>query len=138
VTENNGTRLFTFKQGGQIITDPVAFSAKLRPDMSTPVVVGNRLFCVNNFLYCLDADNLSESWRIRDRALGDYAAIIASDTKLLVVGKGELLLLASDGSQKIISRQKLFNEKVNLYSHPALVGRRLFIRGEHALRCVQL
>jgi outer membrane protein assembly factor BamB len=138
VTENNGARLFSFQPGGQIIPDPVAYYNRLRPDMSTPVVIGNRLFCVNNLLYCLDAETLQESWRSRDRALGDYAAIIASETRLLIIGKGELLLMATDGSKQVISRLRVFNEKVNLYSHPALVGKRLYIRGEHALRCLQL
>ena len=75
---------------------------------------------------------------MRARALGDYAAIIASKEKILIIGKGELLLLATDGDQKIVAQQRLFKEKVNLYSHPALVGKRLFIRGEFSLRCVRL
>jgi hypothetical protein len=57
---------------------------------------------------------------------------------LLVIGKGELLLLRTDGGQQIIARQKVFGEKVNIYSHPALVGNRLFIRGESKLLCIQL
>jgi outer membrane protein assembly factor BamB len=138
-TENNATRRFDFDQSGRILVDPVAGNANLRPDMSTPVVVGNRLFCVKDFLYCLDVDgDLAERWRIRDRAIGDYAAIIASQDRLMVIGKGELLLLRTDGGQQIIARQKVFGEKVNIYSHPALVGNRLFIRGESKLLCIQL
>lgn len=137
-TENNGVRRFNFRQGGQIIPEPVAVYSRLRSDMSSPVVVGDHLYCVNNLLYRLDAETLQESWRIRERSLGDYGAIIASAKRLLVIGKGELLLLSTDGDKQILSRQKVFDEKVNLYSHPALVGNRLYIRGEHALRCLQL
>jgi outer membrane protein assembly factor BamB len=138
-TENNGTRRFDFNEAGRIITDPLAHNANLRPDMSTPVVVGNRLFCAKDFLVCLDLDDgLTETWRIRDRAIGDYAAIIASADRLLVVGKGELLLLNTDGQQKIVARQNVFDRKLNLYSHPALVGDRLYIRGESSLRCIKL
>jgi outer membrane protein assembly factor BamB len=138
-TENNGTRRFDFASAGRIVTDPVARNDNLRPDMSTPVVVGNRLFCAKDFLYCLDLDDdLAERWRIRDRAIGDYAAIIASQDRLLVIGKGQLLLLPTDGQRQIIGRQKVFDEKVNVYSHPALVGNRLYIRGESRLLCLQL
>lgn len=138
-TENNGARRFNFGESGRIVAEPVTANAKLRSDMSTPVIVGNRLFCVHNFLYCLDLENdLAETWRIRDRSFGDYGAIIASDDKLLVIGKGDLLLLNTDGRQQIIARQKVFDENVNLYSHPALVGNRLYIRGESKLCCLEL
>lgn len=138
-TENNATRRFEFGIGGHIHPQPVAVNRKLRSDMSTPVVVGQHLFCVKDFLFCLDLDSqLDEQWRIRDRALGDYAAIIASPQRLLVIGKGELLLLPADGKKLILARQRVFEQSVNLYSHPALVGDQLFIRGESALRCIQL
>jgi hypothetical protein len=68
--------------------------------MSSPVVVGDRVFCVNRFLYCLDlTKNLAECYRQRDPALSDYGAIIADDNRLLIVGKGELLLLDSHSDQ---------------------------------------
>jgi len=34
------------------------------------MVVGDYLFCVNKFLYCLDMkDDLKERWRMRDASL---------------------------------------------------------------------
>lgn len=138
-TENNGTRRFAFDDSGRINQDPVAVNRKLSPDMSTPVVVGNRLYCVDTFLYCLNLDDdMAEQWRVRDRSIGDYGAIIASDDRLLVVGKGELLLLGTDGNKKVLARQRVFEERVNLYSHPALVGDQIYIRGESSLRCLRL
>ncbi len=139
VTENNGLRRFEFEADGKIVPNPKRVYERLRPDMSTPVVVGDRLFCVKDFLFCVDlASGLKEAWRMRDRAVGDYAAILASETQLLVVGEGELLLLTGDGSDKIVARQKIFAQKLPLYSHPALVGRRLYIRGETKLLCLEL
>ena len=139
VTENNGVRKFDFNKDGRIIEEPVAINPKLRSDMSTPVVVGNLLFCVKDFLYCLDInDELNERWRLRDRALGDYASAIASNDRLLLVGKGELILLGTNGDKKIISRQRVSDESQELYSHPALVGDRLFIRNESSIKCLKL
>lgn len=136
-TENNGARLFRLRGSG----DPTMLASqhRLRPDMSTPVVVGDRIYCVNEFLYCLSLkDGLKELWRIRDPAISDYAAILATDERLLIIADGELLLMNVDGSRTIASRQRVFAEKIPLFSHPALVGQRLYLRGEHELVCLQL
>ncbi len=137
-TENNATRLYDFDTTGKIRPKPVAVQSRLRPDMSSPVAVGRRLFCVHRFLYCLDLDHgLNELSRLRDESLGDYAAILADKQRLLVVGKGELLLLDAAQPEKVISRRRVFEEHAELYSHPALVGDRLFLRGESTLKCLE-
>ena len=137
-TEQNGTRLFSFSESGTAIAKPVAHNAQLTPDMSSPVVVGNHVFCVNKFLYCLDIENgLKEKWRLRDEALSDYGSIIASDEQLLVVGDGELLLLSTSGNKTISARQRIFDTNDRLYSFPALVGNKLFVRGETRLKCIE-
>jgi outer membrane protein assembly factor BamB len=139
VTENNATRRFEFDADGKIRSEPVAVNDRLRSDMSTPVLVGDYLFCVKDFLFCLNLrDGLAEQWRLRDQAIGDYGAILASPKRLLVIGKGELLLLGVDGEKRILARQRVFDQRVNLYSYPALVDDRLYIRGESGLRCVRL
>lgn len=138
-TENNGCRVYAFEPTGIIRQEPVARNNRLRTDMSTPVVVGDRLFCVKDFLVCLDlSDELNERFRIRDESIGDYAAIVASDSHLLIAGNGELLLLRSSDEGRIISRLKVFDEEVELYSHFAIAGNRIFIRGEQKLVCLEL
>lgn len=138
-TESNGTRLFGFHDDGKIKAEPVSTNRKLAPSMSTPIVVNDRVYCVDQFLYCLNAEEgLQEEWRLRDPAFGDYAAMFASDKHLLIVGRGELLLLKADGSKKIVSRQKIFDQQLEIYSHPALVGQYLYVRGENSLKCIRL
>lgn len=137
-TENNGTRSIAFDNSDGTPSKIVATTMNLRTDMSTPIVVGNYIYCVKDFLFCLDATDLSEKWRIRDRALGDYAATFATEEQVLVVGKGDLLLLRADGTKKIISRCKVFDEPQVLYSHPAIYRNRMYIRGEHQLKCIKL
>lgn len=138
-TENNGTRLFDFDSAGKIVPEPVAMNRKLKPNMSSPVLVGKLLYCVDRYLYCLDtSDRLAEVWRLRDPAFADYCAIVASREKLLVIGTGELILMRADGSKEILGRQRVFDEDAEIYSHPALVGNRLYIRGESSLKCVAL
>lgn len=138
-TEQNGTRIFEFNPIGEAKPEPVAQNTQLTPDMSSPVIVGNFAFCVNKFLYCLDIQNgLKERWRLRDNALSAYASIIASQDRLLVVGDGELLLFDTNGDKNIIARQRIFDANDRLYSFPALVGNRLYIRGESRLRCIEL
>lgn len=138
-TENNGTRVYGFDEGGLPKSEPWAHNRNLKPDMSSPVAVRDRLFCVDRFLYCFDTrDGLTELWRMRDSALSEYSSVIASEDRLLVVGDGELIMMPADGTQKVISRQRIFPEKLPVYSHPALWDGRLYIRGESSVVCVQL
>ena len=137
-TEQNGTRVFGFNDMGEANPEPVARNTQLTPDMSSPVIVVNYVFCVNKFLYCLDIQNgLKERWRIRDSALSAYGSIIASSDRLLVVADGELLLLNTNGDKTIVARQRIFDANDRLYSFPALVRNRLFVRGESHLRCIE-
>ena len=139
-TENNGTRIYRFKSGGVIDPKPVAHNRRVKPDTSTPVVVNGRVYCVNKLLWCLDCKNgLKEVWKTRDSALSKHGAIIASDTRLLVIGDGHMLLVdAKADTPKVLSRVKLFDEKTRLYSHPAIIGSKLFIRGEDRIKCLDL
>ncbi|RIK73274.1 MAG: hypothetical protein DCC67_18085 [Planctomycetota bacterium] len=144
VSENNGARLYAFDEKGTIRREPVAVFGDLRPDMSTPVVVGGRVFCVWDKLYCLDATSLKKRWIGEDDALADYAPVIASEDRLLILGRGgELLLVdAQADSFRIISRLRLFEDELereaNPFAHPALVGTRLYVRGERELACIEL
>jgi outer membrane protein assembly factor BamB len=143
--ETYGSRLYSFSEQGTINPEPIAASNKLRPDMSTPVAVGDRVFCVWSKLYCLNAaDGLQPVWIGRDAALGDYAPIIASADRLLIYGRGgELLLIDATADEfRIVARQKVFDEPqdrdADPFAHPALVGSRLYLRGERELVCLEL
>lgn len=144
-TEGNATRLYAFDDYGRIVDQPIAVQPQLAPDMSTPVVVGRRLFCVCGRLYCLDLDNnLAVIWEGDDAAFGDYAPIVADDQHLLILGHGgELLLVDALADQlRVVDRRFLFDDEATreaeLYSHPAIVGTKLFVRGETALACFDL
>ncbi|TWU30863.1 PQQ-like beta-propeller repeat protein [Novipirellula artificiosorum] len=137
-TEGNGIRLYGFGAAGKLGSQWQARNLRLRTDMSSPVIVQGQLYCVKDFLFCLDLDEgLKEKWRLRDSSLSDYAAIVASEDRLLVVANGELLLLPADGTNQIVSRQRVFEESIPIYSHPALVGRRIFLRGETKMVCLE-
>jgi outer membrane protein assembly factor BamB len=144
-TENNATRLYSFDNKGHINTEPDATNKDLAPDISTPIVVGRRLLCINAHLYCLDLDNqLKPLWIADDEAFGDSAPLIASDNRLLVLGLGgEILLIdPAQSSLRIVSRLSLFEDsrskRTQLLSYPALIGARLYVRGENELVCVDI
>jgi hypothetical protein len=144
-TENNFTRLYGFDSEGRIVEKPEATNRELRPDISTPIVVGNRVFCVNNHLYCLDLkNNLRNAWVGDDDAFGNCAPLIASDNRLLILGLGGELLLINPKADKfkVTSRLALFDnsrsKRTELLSHPALVRSRLYLRGESELICADI
>jgi hypothetical protein len=139
-TENNGTRLYRFDDSGRIISRPAASFADLSPTTVSPVLTCGRLFGTHPGLRCLDVQKgLKPVWE-REEALGDHATLIADDERVLVITlAGELILL--DGKADtcaIISRLRLFDDDVEVYSHPALVGTRLYARGGSSVVCVDL
>jgi outer membrane protein assembly factor BamB len=143
-SENNGTRLYDFDDRGQIIPEPKAINDRLAPDMSSPVVVGNRAYCVCLDMFCLDlANDLKPIWVGQDKAFCDYSPLIASEERILAVGEGgELILVDAKSDEfRIVSRLHLFDpkeSKAEVLSHPALVGTRLYFRGERELLSVDL
>ena len=141
-TENNGTRLYRFDDSGRIIPKPVGQYRGLAPDTSSPTVTGGRVFGAHGGLHCLDARNgLRPIWQSDDDGtLGDYASLIADDRRVLVVTMGgELILLdATANACAIVSRLRVFEDDVEVYSHPALVGTRLYIRGGDSVVCIDL
>ncbi|MEI6072276.1 MAG: PQQ-binding-like beta-propeller repeat protein [Verrucomicrobiae bacterium] len=140
-TENNGTRLYGFDDSGKIIPQPLGDYAGLSPDTATPVVTGGRVFGAHLGLHCLDArQHLKRVWQWKDDNFGDHASFIADGERVLVITlSGELLLLAAGADHcEIISRLRVFEDDVEIYSHPAAVGNKLFIRGGSIVACVDL
>ena len=65
--------------------------------------------------------------------------IFAAVLSIVITLAGELILLdARANTCAIISRLRLFDEDVEIYSHPALVGTRLYARGGSSVVCVDL
>jgi ABC-type phosphate/phosphonate transport system substrate-binding protein/outer membrane protein assembly factor BamB len=142
VSENNYARLYDFNGSGKIIERPSAVYDRLSPDMSSPVVIGSRAFCIQDGLYCLDvANGLRPIWIGEDKAIGDYGPLIASEDRLLTIGLGgELLLIDSMADTfRIVSRFQPFAgaRSTQLLGYPALVGSRLYLRGSYELICVE-
>ena len=139
--ENNGTRLYQFKANGEIDPKPVAKHRDLSPDSHTPVVVGNRVFGIWSRFYCLDLKSgLEQVWDSDDRAFGKYGVLVASEKRVLAITlEGELILLDPLAAKfDPISRGKVFADEAGLYSHPAFVGTRMYVRGSSSLVCVEL
>jgi hypothetical protein len=141
-TENNGTRLYRFDRSGRIVPEPVAMSDALAPDTSTPVFIHNRIYCVSRGLYCLAlGGGLEELWKQRDEAFGDYATAMGGNGRVLVIGTGGRLVLvdATSPQYREVARLRVLDDSdTDVYSHPAIVGKRLYIRGAASLSCIDL
>ena len=140
-TENNATRIYAFDPAGKITPRPLGDYADLSPDTASPVAVKHRIVGTHHGLHCLDVrQNLKPVWKLEDDEIGEHASLFASDDRVLIVTLGgELILLgAAEGSCQLLSRVRVFEEDVEVYSHPALVGTRLYIRGGSAVGCVEL
>jgi len=140
-TENNGARLYEFDASGRINPVPVAQNRRLAPDTSTPVAIDGLVFGCFRGLHCLDLnDNLRTLYSADGGgAFNDYTALIAGNSRILAVTvKGELILLkAAREKFTPVSRLRLF-EGTEIWSHPALVGDRLYIRSMKEICCFLL
>lgn len=140
-TENNGTRFYSCASS-KIACQPTAAFADLKPETATPVVANNRLFgSTHQTLFCLDiANGLKPIWQHDENSLGDHSAFIADNDRVLIISLiGELILLdAKATNYTVLSRLRLFEDDVELYSHPALVGSRLYARAGSTLACFDL
>jgi ABC-type phosphate/phosphonate transport system substrate-binding protein/outer membrane protein assembly factor BamB len=130
-TENNGTRLYGFDHNGQIRPVPVAQTRDLAPDTSTPVAIDGLVFGCWRGLFCLDLnDRLRTLYSTEgDGAFREYAAFIAGKGRVLAVTVGGEMVLfqAARDAFTPIGRLRVF-EGAEVWSHPALVGNRLYIR----------
>lgn len=129
-TENNGTRRYSFAQGGQINGEPLQVNPDLTPDSHTPVRSGKRLFGIWNELWILDLESLKTVHSDAADEFGVYGSLVASDTRLLcLTANGELLLIATDlAVPKIVSRHNLAAPGVDVLSHPAVAGTDVYLR----------
>jgi hypothetical protein len=119
----------------------LAVNLDLAPDSSTPVVIAGKAFGCWGELFCLDVNSgLDVLWSGQDEAFEDYVSIIGNRERLLITSaKGELLLVrAAAEKYDLISRLRLFGEQSEVLSHPALAGRRLYIRGGSTVCCLDL
>jgi hypothetical protein len=84
--------------------------------------------------------DLESIWTSDDRAYDCYASILATDDRLLVATlEGEVMLLdANSDKARELSRWRLFPEEQAGYAHPALVGTRLYLRGNMSIICIEL
>jgi outer membrane protein assembly factor BamB len=138
--ENNGTKRFRFGKEGRIEEKPEAHYAKLAPDTHTPVVTAGRVFGAWNGLHCLKLENLESVWLRRDAVFQKYLALVASEERVLAITfSGELILFdAKSDSSKEVNRLKIIDDADAIYAHPAIIGTRIYLRGENELLCVEL
>ncbi len=140
-TEIGGTRIFTFDDRGVIKPKPLAENQDLAPDSHTPVLTAGRIFGVWQNFYCLDVNQgLEEIYKSTDIAYSEYATILASPTRVLVFTQNaDVILLDAEASKYTEkSRWKLWPKEAGLYSHPAIAGEHLFVRGSRELLCIDL
>ena len=140
-TENNGMRLYSFDDAGKIVPEPVGPNFDLASDTATAVVVGGKVVGCFGDLYLLDPQRKLETIDVlENRAFEDFATVIASGDRVLVTtGTGRLVLVRCDGKTlEMLGETSLLDDGSEVYSHPALVGRRLMVRGATHIVCVRL
>ncbi len=144
-TENNGTRLYEFDAEGKIVPEPLALNEDLVPDTSTPAIQNGLVLGSCFSLMCLDLnDELKTVWEHDEKPFGDYASILSGNGHFFVTTQmGTIALVKADRSGfRSVGSLNLFEEVADtdrdVWSHPVLIGNRLYIRNMLAVYCFLL
>ena len=145
-TEMNGTRLHAFRADGTIDPKPLGQRREPAPDMATPVMHGRRMFCAHEKLFVLECTprGLAEAGAPQSGPFATYAAAVAGPASVLVIGNnGQLVMHDVVPGRREPTRLAAFEDASDennnpVFSHPAFVGTRMFIRGDNELICVEL
>jgi len=138
-SENNGTRLYEFNDDGTIAPEPIAVNMDLTPDCHTPVAFNGLVFgCAGGKLFCLDIDDgLKQRWSGQDDGFYDYLTIIAGNSRVLVTTiEGQLMLIEAVADEYTLNRKLVLFEDNEIWSHPALIGNRIYIRNDKEICCL--
>jgi outer membrane protein assembly factor BamB/ABC-type phosphate/phosphonate transport system substrate-binding protein len=142
-TEMNGLRMYRFDTQGRIIEQPVASSQEQFPTSASPVVVGNHLIGFDGWTTCHDLnDGLKLTYKSPTRSEDDHVSFLASSKRALGLGAGGKLTLYSLVNQQLakVSELRPFDQNVGLeiWSYPAVVGNRLYLRAQDRVHCLLL
>jgi outer membrane protein assembly factor BamB len=145
-TENNGTRLYGFREAGRIIQEPLEYNELLGPDTATPVVVNGLLIGIDSNLRCLDLSaGLKTLWGYGKDPFKDYVTfIVGGQGQVLAASqRGDLLLMRPDRTgPNIQASYPLFDDVPetdrDVWPHPALVKNRLYVRNGLGVNCFLL
>jgi len=143
-TENNGTRLYGFDGDGRILPAPVFASADLRPQISTPVLIGSRLWGQDaGGLHVLGIGRGLRLLGSNDGdAARDYAAFVVGADRLLVVFKdGSIALAAADALPATLAPRAVFPAETDegateCWSAPLVLERRIYLRSQSEIVCL--
>ncbi len=119
----------------------------LASQYATPIEVDGRLYCIDGRddvppadFKCIDRRTGRLLWKERDFG---YGTMLLADGKLLVVKTdGELVLVRPDPTGlEVLARARPFAADPAggaVRALPALAGRRLYLRDDHTLRCLEV
>lgn len=133
-TDDEDTRLYAFDKKGKLIPTPIADNEDFAAEMATPTVQGELLLGICEGLICLDPKaKLKTLWIAEDiDAFYGLGHIVAASDRAIVFGEdGTMVLVRADRKKcTILGKVKLCGQT---WSHPAPVGRRIYIRDEKFL-----
>jgi hypothetical protein len=139
--ENNGTLMLGFDQSGKIKPEPLGAMRELSPEYHSPAIWQDRLIGVWGIMFVADLKHELQELAINnDGAFDNFTTIIVGPDRLLMTTSvGDLLLLdPRTVSPRIINRVSISNDETAMFSFPAIVGKRLYVRTTTQLLCLRL
>jgi outer membrane protein assembly factor BamB len=134
-----GVKLIEVTPAGKTTTTAEVWTSKaLKPAFNDPVVADGSIYGFDGRIFaCVDLATGTRRWK--DGRYGEGQVILLAEQSLLLIvsESGEVVLLsANPGRHEELARFQALHGKA--WSHPALVGRRLYLRNAEEMVCYQL
>lgn len=140
-SENNATRFHRFDAMGELSETPSAEFLELAGDSHTPIRLGSRLIGVDRDLIVLDLDrSLGLITKHTDPSLLGYCSLIGCEDRVLVTCEDGNVLLFMLGVSNVreLGRFRVGGAKSQILSHPAVAGKKYYVRTSEGIEAWQL
>ncbi len=139
VAEQSGARLYGFDGEGRAVAVPLFQNVEANPDVTSPVEADGMIWLTTYAgLCCLDG-RLRVLWRWEQEPFKDAAQLIAGNGRVLILTKNGTLALVPSRPDATMKPQLLpLVADAEVWSQPALVRDRLYVRTDSELLCLSL
>ncbi len=140
--ESNGARIHEILDNGLPELVPLAVNLDCNPDTHTPVLVDQLVVALHHSLLVMSAETLEIEQELGHDDLSHFGSLITDGQRrvLALTDRGSLLLFELSGGQLVLqsSLKMAVASSQHVYSHPAIVGNRLYCIIGGKLHCLEL
>jgi outer membrane protein assembly factor BamB len=134
-----GPQIIAVRAGGRgdVSKSHVVWRQKGGGNHATPLLYGPHLYCVNGFVWCMQADTgkLVYQQRLYD-SRGEYPSPVAADGKIYASTRRQGIYVLAAGEKFDQLAHNELDDKTEFVATPAIADGQLFLRSNAYLYCI--